>query len=179
METVDVEEARQLVAKNEVEVIDLRDDEAWVGGHLPGAHHAGEDLDATLEKIDDDRKLLIVCADGQKSAEVAEKLSNDDREAIALEGGFDAWDEEGLRTQPSQDYEPGPDPIEEEDDAKAAEAAEGTIEDQKRKEEVEDEEPDVTAQDEESGGDDEKSAAEDTEDVKFDDADDSEDEKSQ
>lgn len=139
-----MEEGRQLVAKNEVEVIDLRDDDAWIDGHIPGAHHAGEDLDDALGKIPDDRKLLIVCADGKRSAEVAGELDGD-RDAVVLEGGFDAWESEGLRTQPTGDYVPGPAPVEGEDDDKAAEAAEGTIEDEKKKQEFEDEEPDVTS----------------------------------
>ena len=126
MGNLSLEEARKAVASNEVEVIDLRDDDGWVDdGHIPGAHRAGDDLDQTLEDIDDDRKLLIVCADGKRSSEVAEELDGGDREAVSLEGGMEAWNKEGLRTQPAQDYEPGPEPVEGEDPEKAAAAAEG------------------------------------------------------
>lgn len=120
MGQVSLEDARQLVAKNEVEVIDLRDEEGWTDGHIPGAHRAGEDLDAKLEEIGSERKLLIVCADGSRSAEVAEELGSDDREAVSLKGGMDAWRSEGGPSQPTEDYEAGPAPIEEDDEEESA-----------------------------------------------------------
>jgi rhodanese-related sulfurtransferase len=105
--TVSPEEARELVASNEVEVVDLSEDESWFEGHIPGAHHAHEDLDGTLEDLDRDRKLLIVCEDGSRSAEAAEKLSGDEWEACSLEGGMSAWRDGKLPAQPSEDYTPG------------------------------------------------------------------------
>lgn len=127
MGEVSTDEARQLVASNEVEVIDLRDEEGWLKGHIPGAHRAADDLDAKLEELPDDRKLLVVCDDGQRSGEVAGELDGDDREAVSLAGGMEAWLSDGLPSQPSIDYEPGPDSVEEGDSEKAAEVAEGTI----------------------------------------------------
>ena len=111
METVDLEEARRLIASNEVDVIDLRDEDGWVEGHIPGAHRAADDLDAKLEAIAEDRRLLIVCADGEESAQRARELDEGDRDAISLEGGMDAWLSGGLPSQPSGDYEPGPVPV--------------------------------------------------------------------
>jgi rhodanese-related sulfurtransferase len=129
METVDLEEARQLIAKNEVEVIDLRDEEGWVEGHIPGAHRAGDDLEAKLGDIAEDRRLLIVCRDGGESADQAEQLSQGDREAVSLEGGMDAWLSGGMPSQPTDDYEPGPVPVDREgsgEEPAAAERAEDT-----------------------------------------------------
>lgn len=127
MSQVSVEEARLLVAKHEVEVIDLRDEDGWVDGHIPGARRAGDDVEATLEEIDSERKLLVVCADGKRSAEVADELDGD-REAVSLEGGMDAWQSDGMPSQPAQDYEPGPAPIDEGDDEVAAEITDGGLE---------------------------------------------------
>lgn len=127
MGEVSTDEARKLVASNEVEVIDLRDEEGWVKGHIPGAHRAADDLDAKLEELPDDRKLLVVCDDGKRSGEVAGELDGDDREAVSLAGGMEAWLSDGLPSQPSIDYEPGPEPAEGEDSEQAAEVAEGTI----------------------------------------------------
>ena len=127
MGQVSASEARELIAKNEVDVVDLREEDDWVGGHIPGAHRGGDDLDATIESLEGDRKLLLVCADGKRSGEVADELDGEDREAASLEGGMEAWNDDGLPTQPSSDYEPGPATIEEGDDEMAAEIAEGTI----------------------------------------------------
>src|SRR5688500_8339852 len=112
MERLSAEEAREAVASNEVEVIDLRDAEAWAPANIPGSRRAGDDLEETLEGIDSDRKLLIVCADGERSAEVAEELNHGDREAVSLEGGIGAWESQGLRTSPSEDYVPPPSEVE-------------------------------------------------------------------
>ena len=115
MESVSVEEARKLVGSNEVDVVDLRDDDGWLEGHIPGAHRAGDDLQAKVESMDADRRLLIVCEDGSRSGEVAEELSGGEREAVSLEGGMSAWLGEGLRSQPTDDYEPGPIEVDDED----------------------------------------------------------------
>ena len=38
--SVSPEQARRMLASNEASAIDIRDDEAWVGGHIPGARTA-------------------------------------------------------------------------------------------------------------------------------------------
>lgn len=106
MGSVSLEEARKLIGSNEVDVIDLRDDEEWANGNIPGARRAGDDVEAEVESIDSDRRLLIVCQDGSRSADVAEKLSDGEREADSLEGGMSAWLEKGMPSQPTEDYEP-------------------------------------------------------------------------
>ena len=123
-----MQEARELVASNEVEVLDVRDDEHWLEGHIPGSHHAAAGLAAKLATIPEDRKLLIVSESGDPGSDVADEL--EDREAVTLEGGMDAWQSDGLRTQPSEDYAPGPAPIEGVDDDQAAEATDGTLDDE-------------------------------------------------
>ena len=117
MGSVSTDEARKLVASNEVEVIDLRDEEGWMEGHIPGAHRAGDDLEAKVDSVDSDRKLLIVCEDGTRSGEVAEELDGD-REALSLEGGMSSWLSDGLRSQPTEDAAPGP--VERDDDERDA-----------------------------------------------------------
>jgi len=124
MGSVSTDEARNLVASNEVDVIDIRDDDGWTEGHIPGAHRAGDDLEAKVESLDSDRRLLIVCEDGKRSSEVAEELDGGDREAVSLEGGMSSWSSDGLRTQPTEDYEPASseDGDESREDAAEAEA---------------------------------------------------------
>jgi rhodanese-related sulfurtransferase len=107
--TVSQREARELVASNAVDVVDLRDDEGWREGHIPGAHRAGDDLAAKLESLDGERRLLIVCNDGGRSGEVADELSRGDRPAVSLAGGMAAWLRKGMPAQPTGDYSPASD----------------------------------------------------------------------
>jgi rhodanese-related sulfurtransferase len=101
-ETISVEEAREVLGKNEAIAIDLRDEEEWRTGHVPGARRIDAD---EISEVDDlpDQKVIVVCADGKQSAEVAEKLRSDDRDAVVLEGGMDKWRSEDLPMQPSED----------------------------------------------------------------------------
>ena len=101
-ETIGAEEAREVLGKNEAVAIDLRDEEEWRTGHLPGARRISAD---ELSEVDDlpDQKLIIVSEDGKEAAEVAEKLRSDDHDAVALEGGMDEWRSDDLPMQPSRD----------------------------------------------------------------------------
>ena len=67
--------ARELIASNEATVVDIREDEDWHERRVPGAVHAVEgDLGAALEGVDDQRPLIIVCGDGERSASLAAEL---------------------------------------------------------------------------------------------------------
>jgi rhodanese-related sulfurtransferase len=125
MASVSLQEARKLVGSNEVDVVDLRDEDGWMDGHIPGAHRAGDDVEAKVESMDSDRRLLIVCQDGSRSDEVAEELSGGEREAVSLEGGMSAWLSEGMPSQPTEDYEPGPMEADGQDEDEGPEQDEG------------------------------------------------------
>jgi rhodanese-related sulfurtransferase len=101
-ETITAEEAREVLGRNEAVAVDLRDEEEWREGHLPGARRiSAEDL----PNVDDlpDQKVIVVCEEGEQSAEVAEKLRSDGCDAVALEGGMNQWRSDDLPMQPSRD----------------------------------------------------------------------------
>ena len=104
--TVSPEQAREMLGSNEATAIDVRGDEEWRNGHIPGARHAGDDeLEETLEKIDDEQTVIVACEDGKRSAEVAEQISGQGREAVSIEGGMEAWRSDDMPMQPSRDVE--------------------------------------------------------------------------
>ena len=106
--SVSAEQARQMLASNEASAIDIRDDEAWVGGHIPGARHCGEEeLERVLEQIDSSQTVIVACEDGDRSAEVAEQITSDGREAVSLEGGMASWRSDDQPMQPSEDPKEG------------------------------------------------------------------------
>jgi rhodanese-related sulfurtransferase len=98
------ERARELVASNEVLVLDIRDDEQWHEKRVPGSRRAAEDdLDAVLSEVDQERGVMIVCDDGRRSAELAEQLREQGREAFCIKDGIEGWESEKLAMQPSED----------------------------------------------------------------------------
>ena len=101
-ETISTEETREALGTNDAVAVDLRDEEEWRTGHVPGARRISAD---ELPEVDDlpDQKVIVICEDGKKSAEVAEKLRSDDREAVAMEGGMEQWRSDDLPMQPSED----------------------------------------------------------------------------
>src|SRR3954451_3793834 len=105
-ETVEPEEARQLLGSNEASAIDIRDLEKWQGGRLPAARHCPDgDFAEALEQIDEDQKVIVACEDGEESARVAEQIREQGRDAVSLAGGMEAWRSDDQPMQPSRDPE--------------------------------------------------------------------------
>jgi rhodanese-related sulfurtransferase len=103
-EQLEPEQARELVATDEVTVLDIRDDEGWREKRIAGSRQVDpEAIDEALEDLDEDRAVLIVCSDGKRSAELAGKLRDDDRDAASIEGGIEAWEKKDFAMQPSDD----------------------------------------------------------------------------
>jgi rhodanese-related sulfurtransferase len=103
-EQLEPDQAREVIASNDVTVLDIRGDEEWREKRIAGSRQVDPDaIDEALEELDDDRAVLIVCADGKRSNELAAKLREDGRDATCIEGGIDAWESEKLAMQPSDD----------------------------------------------------------------------------
>jgi rhodanese-related sulfurtransferase len=110
-ETLSAEDAREMIASGDANVLDVRADEEWEEARIAGATHLAEE--AAMEHLDElpeDTAIVVVCADGKRSAEVAEKLRDEGREAASIDGGMKSWTAEGLPVQPrsAQEFE-GPD----------------------------------------------------------------------
>jgi rhodanese-related sulfurtransferase len=103
-DVLEPERARELIASNEVTVIDIRPDEEWRDKRVAGARHVEEaELDSALAELDRDEAVLIVCGDGERSAGLAAELRDSGREASCIDGGMDAWESEKFPMQPSTD----------------------------------------------------------------------------
>ena len=70
---IDVAEATSLVGDDEYAVIDVRNPDEYAGGHLPGATLIPvNSVFQRREELPKDKKIIFVCAVGQRSALAAE-----------------------------------------------------------------------------------------------------------
>jgi rhodanese-related sulfurtransferase len=93
-------EATIWINRRKAYVLDLRSEEAFKAGHLPGAKFANAGaLTASIEKLKLDRKnpVVLVCETGAQSRKlVAEAQKLGFAEVGALDGGVQAWKEAAL-----------------------------------------------------------------------------------
>ncbi|GJQ26426.1 MAG: sulfurtransferase [Phycisphaerae bacterium] len=80
-------------------LVDVREDNEWAAGHLPGAVHLGRGIierDIETKYPDPNTELVLYCGGGFRSALVAESLQKMGyRNVISMDGGFRAWKEAG------------------------------------------------------------------------------------
>ena len=80
------------------QVLDVREDDEWRGGHIPGSvHRPYHDVDAIPSGIDPDRPVAVICGSGQRSAVAASLLRRHGaRDVIhVVDGGVPLWGREG------------------------------------------------------------------------------------
>jgi rhodanese-related sulfurtransferase len=96
---VDVVEASEMVGDDAYAVIDVREPNEYQSGHLPGATLIPvNSVFARREELPKDKKILFVCAVGQRSALAAEMAAAAGLPAdqlYTLDGGTDAWKKAG------------------------------------------------------------------------------------
>ena len=104
---VDAEAARELIAGGRVRVVDIRSAEEFAEERISGSQHV--EPDEAAEGVGEDKAgrdaVLVVCADGERSAEIAEGLRADGTDATSIEGGFEAWANDDQPTAPGRDEE--------------------------------------------------------------------------
>lgn len=80
-------------------LVDVREDNEWAKGHLPGAIHLGKgiierDIEHTIP--DQDAEIVLYCGGGYRSALAAEALQRMGyRNVISMDGGYRGWVEAG------------------------------------------------------------------------------------
>ena len=86
--------AAELKAKlSIVTVVDIRDDESFNEGHIPGAVQLNnENLAAFAAQTDKSREVVVCCYRGNSSQGVVPVLENQGFEKVfSLKGGFESW----------------------------------------------------------------------------------------
>jgi len=95
---ITVEEAKEMVDRGDIQVIDVREPNEYREGHMPGAKLIPVNSVLTrIQELNHDRDIVFVCAVGQRSALACEMAAAMGLERLYnLEGGTQAWVEAGL-----------------------------------------------------------------------------------
>ncbi|MFL5841927.1 MAG: rhodanese-like domain-containing protein [Thermoleophilaceae bacterium] len=101
MPEVSPEEARQLIESG-AQLVDVRADEEFTAGHIPGARHVPlAEIDSEAAQLERDRPLVVYCRSGERSGMAADAFAASGWEAQSVAGGLVAWHEAGLPLEPA------------------------------------------------------------------------------
>ena len=92
-----------LLNKDEYILLDIRDESDWAYGAIPGAYTVKPEL-IDDQKFQKDKKIVVYCAKGVLSDEIAENLALKGYEAYNLKGGYFQWLKEEMSKAVSDDY---------------------------------------------------------------------------
>jgi rhodanese-related sulfurtransferase len=77
-------------------VLDVREDDEWVHGHIDGALHIPMgDVPARLDELPEVDMLYVTCRVGGRSARVAAWLNQNGFDAVNMAGGMGEWEAAG------------------------------------------------------------------------------------
>ena|SRR6201997_664750 len=86
---------RRLDSRENLTLVDVREDNEWARGHLPGAVHLGKGIierDVEEALPDKDAPLVLYCGGGFRSALVADSLQKMGyTNVISMDGGWRGW----------------------------------------------------------------------------------------
>ena len=98
---ISIDEYNRRLATGEMLIlVDVREDNEWLRGHLPGAIHLGKGIiERDIERTIPDKQATIVCqcGGGFRSALVCENLQRMGyTNTLSLDGGYKGWVAKGL-----------------------------------------------------------------------------------
>ncbi|MCP4521406.1 MAG: rhodanese-like domain-containing protein [Cytophagales bacterium] len=95
---VQVQEFKEMLAKDSVQLVDVRSIVEYQQGHIKGAslyNIRNTDFETNIEELDKNRPVLVYCRSGVRSARACNILIEKGfTQVYNLEGGFVAWEKE-------------------------------------------------------------------------------------
>ncbi len=73
-------------------LLDVREDDEWAAGHVPGARHIplGQ-LGARAAEVPQDELVYVICRSGARSGQAAQALAGAGWRAVNVAGGMQDW----------------------------------------------------------------------------------------
>ena len=101
-ETNVAEVKRRMASGEKFLLVDVREDNEWAQGHVPGAVHLGRGIierDIEIKVPETSTKVILYCGGGFRSALVADNLQKMGYTNVeSMDGGWRGWVEAGLPT---------------------------------------------------------------------------------
>ena len=90
---IEADEVKRRLENGEaLTIIDVREDEEWEAGHIPGATHIQlGSLGHRLDELDSSHELIMVCRSGNRSGYATEQLEAIGFQPVNMLGGMLAW----------------------------------------------------------------------------------------
>lgn len=86
------EVADKIAREEAASIIDVREPQEWMTGHIPGAKHIPlSQLPARIEELDRNDEYVVVCRSGSRSARACEYLAARGYRVINMIGGMFEW----------------------------------------------------------------------------------------
>ncbi|MBT2282462.1 rhodanese-like domain-containing protein [Paenibacillus polymyxa] len=92
------EVAERLNKGETLTMLDVREPEEWMEGHVAGANHIplGE-LDVRHEELDPSQEIIVICRSGNRSGKACELLNEKGFKVLNMTGGLNAWTDKLVR----------------------------------------------------------------------------------
>ena len=96
---VNVTEAKKMIDKQKVVLVDVRTDGEWKAGHLKGAKHidiSRSDFDKKITALKKSSTVVVYCAVGGRSSRAAGLMAKKGfKKVYNMDGGINAWASKG------------------------------------------------------------------------------------
>ncbi|MER2493824.1 thiosulfate sulfurtransferase GlpE [Catenovulum sediminis] len=90
---IDCQKVADLLATDDVKVVDIRDEQSFNAGHIEGAFHlTNGSLSQFMQQADFDQPVIVVCYHGVSSQGAAQYIAQQGFEDVySMDGGFETW----------------------------------------------------------------------------------------
>lgn len=95
---LDTQTAADLAARDDVVVLDVREQNEWDAGHIPGALFIPmSEIQARMSEVPKDKLVIVQCRSGSRSSQVTDYLQGQGFTNVRnLLGGLNGWQAAGL-----------------------------------------------------------------------------------
>lgn len=89
---VSAADVNKMMNEADVQVVDVRESYEWAMGHIPEASLISlQTIPANLDKIDKNKKTVVVCASGGRSVSASNYLAGQGYDVYNMVGGMMGW----------------------------------------------------------------------------------------